>query len=104
MSASAATPRIVVRSYPCAAKRSRAARRIAARVRSERLSGGEESVLSIMPTSVGLQVLTFQPRPEHDVNNRWPTLVGTLDLPHRSRKCTALLTPPRYPPGRTSPS
>src|SRR5215216_6380423 len=55
MSAPAAIPRIVARSYPAAANSVRAERRIRARVASDRRGGGT----AVMSTSVGQQALTY---------------------------------------------
>src|SRR3954469_25119467 len=60
--ASAAIARMVARSYPSAANRSRAASRIAARVASDRRG----RVASVTSTIVGQQMLAY------DVNSCWP--------------------------------
>jgi hypothetical protein len=66
IAASAAIARMVARSYPSAANRSRAAVRIAARVASERRGG----VSVGMSTTVGQQPLTFQSGPAYRGFNR----------------------------------
>src|SRR4029453_8189523 len=72
MAASAAMARMVARSYPSAANRSRAARRIVARVASERRGRS-----SLMPTSVCQRLLTCARRGGYgQVNTCWQTIVG----------------------------
>src|SRR5689334_7504618 len=89
MPASAATALMVVRSYPWAASRKRAACRIAAFVRSERFPPDSSTV---MPTTVGHQLLTFQGVTSHHVYKRWPTLVGTWIRESDMTPTTALPT------------
>src|SRR2546430_7562471 len=82
--ASAAMARMVARSYPSAANRSRAAVRIASRVASERLgraaSPAVSRAVSVMSTTVGQRALTFQHRRAYVVNRRWPTAVDLGEL------------------------
>src|SRR3954470_234127 len=74
MSAAAAIVRMVARSYPSAANRSRAAARMAARVVSERRIRGT----TVMPTTVGQHLLTCVTRRSSVANTCWPTRVGSL--------------------------
>src|SRR6476646_7762194 len=98
MPASAATARIVVRSYPCAANRSRAAFRIADLVRSERFSGAASAVIKVMPTTVGQQVLTLLYNASIIgqralANIRWPTDVDPDESTRRRSQMTTSALP-----------